>query len=61
MARGCTKTRRCRFWARAGMARACAKAWSSPLANGKYRQAGARVLDDKWTAVTEDGSYSAHF
>jgi methionyl aminopeptidase len=21
----------------------------------------ARVLDDKWTAVTEDGSYSAHF
>ncbi|MGH9565094.1 MAG: type I methionyl aminopeptidase [Candidatus Angelobacter sp.] len=24
-------------------------------------RAGARVLDDKWTAVTEDGSYSAHF
>jgi methionyl aminopeptidase len=24
-------------------------------------QPGARVLDDKWTAVTEDGSYSAHF
>jgi methionyl aminopeptidase len=23
--------------------------------------AGARVLDDKWTAVTEDGSFSAHF
>ncbi len=22
---------------------------------------GARVLEDKWTAVTEDGSYSAHF
>jgi methionyl aminopeptidase len=22
---------------------------------------GVRVLDDKWTAVTEDGSYSAHF
>src|SRR6201999_108226 len=22
---------------------------------------GARVLDDKWTAVTEDGSLSAHF
>jgi len=22
---------------------------------------GARVLDDKWTADTEDGSYSAHF
>ncbi|MBV8206486.1 MAG: type I methionyl aminopeptidase [Acidobacteria bacterium] len=22
---------------------------------------GARVLPDKWTAVTEDGSYSAHF
>jgi methionyl aminopeptidase len=22
---------------------------------------GARVLDDKWTAVTTDGSYSAHF
>ncbi len=22
---------------------------------------GARVLDDKWTAVTVDGSYSAHF
>ena len=24
-------------------------------------QPGARVLDDKWTAVTKDGSYSAHF
>jgi methionyl aminopeptidase len=24
-------------------------------------KAGARVLEDKWTAVTEDGSYSAHF
>src|SRR3954468_9411086 len=23
--------------------------------------AGARVLEDRWTAVTEDGSYSAHF
>lgn len=22
---------------------------------------GARLLDDKWTAVTEDGSFSAHF
>jgi len=22
---------------------------------------GTRVLDDKWTAVTADGSYSAHF
>jgi methionyl aminopeptidase len=22
---------------------------------------GARVLQDKWTAVTEDGSFSAHF
>ena len=22
---------------------------------------GAKVLEDKWTAVTEDGSYSAHF
>jgi methionyl aminopeptidase len=24
-------------------------------------KAGARVLEDKWTAVTEDGSFSAHF
>ena len=24
-------------------------------------RAGVRVLEDKWTAVTEDGSYSAHF
>lgn len=24
-------------------------------------QAAARVLNDKWTAVTQDGSYSAHF
>jgi methionyl aminopeptidase len=24
-------------------------------------KAGTRVLDDKWTAVTVDGSYSAHF
>jgi len=22
---------------------------------------GARLLNDNWTAVTEDGSYSAHF
>jgi methionyl aminopeptidase len=30
-----------------------------PMVNvGKY---GARVLDDNWTEVTEDGSYSAHF
>jgi methionyl aminopeptidase len=24
-------------------------------------KSGARLLDDRWTAVTEDGSYSAHF
>lgn len=24
-------------------------------------QAGMRILDNEWTAVTEDGSYSAHF
>jgi methionyl aminopeptidase len=24
-------------------------------------QPGARILDDEWTAVTQDGSYSAHF
>jgi len=24
-------------------------------------KSGARLLEDKWTAVTEDGSYSAHF
>ena len=24
-------------------------------------KAGVKVLEDKWTAVTEDGSYSAHF
>jgi methionyl aminopeptidase len=30
-----------------------------PMVNvGKY---GARVLDDNWTEVTEDGSFSAHF
>jgi methionyl aminopeptidase len=30
-----------------------------PMVNaGKH---GVRVLDDNWTAVTEDGSYSAHF
>jgi methionyl aminopeptidase len=30
-----------------------------PMVNvGKY---GAKVLDDSWTEVTEDGSYSAHF
>jgi len=22
---------------------------------------GTRILEDKWTAVTEDGGYSAHF
>lgn len=30
-----------------------------PMVN--YGKPGARVLDDKWTAVTEDGSFSAHF
>jgi len=25
------------------------------------RVADARLLEDKWTAVTEDGSFSAHF
>ena len=30
-----------------------------PMVNAGHP--GARVLDDKWTAVTEDGSYSAHF
>src|SRR5438874_10219070 len=27
----------------------------------KSGKPGTRVLDDKWTAVTADGSYSAHF
>jgi methionyl aminopeptidase len=30
-----------------------------PMVN--YGKPGTRVLDDKWTAVTEDGSCSAHF
>jgi methionyl aminopeptidase len=30
-----------------------------PMVN--YGKPGSRVLDDKWTAVTEDGSFSAHF
>jgi methionyl aminopeptidase len=30
-----------------------------PMVN--FGKPGVRVLDDKWTAVTEDGSYSAHF
>ncbi len=30
-----------------------------PMVNAGHP--GARVLDDKWTAVTEDGSFSAHF
>jgi methionyl aminopeptidase len=30
-----------------------------PMVN--FGQPGSRVLDDKWTAVTADGSYSAHF
>ena len=30
-----------------------------PMVN--YGKPGARVLDDKWTAVTVDGSFSAHF
>ena len=28
---------------------------------GDWVEPGTRVLDDKWTAVTADGSYSAHF
>jgi methionyl aminopeptidase len=30
-----------------------------PMVN--FGRPGTRVLDDKWTAVTADGSYSAHF
>jgi methionyl aminopeptidase len=30
-----------------------------PMVN--YGKPGTRVLDNKWTAVTEDGSFSAHF
>lgn len=30
-----------------------------PMVN--FGKPGVRVLEDKWTAVTEDGSYSAHF
>ncbi|MBZ5573003.1 MAG: type I methionyl aminopeptidase [Acidobacteriia bacterium] len=30
-----------------------------PMVN--FGRPGARVLEDKWTAVTTDGSYSAHF
>ncbi len=30
-------------------------------ADGEYGRPETRLLDDKWTAVTEDGSYSAHF
>jgi len=30
-----------------------------PMVN--FGKPGTRVLDDKWTAVTADGSYSAHF
>ncbi|MEP6643632.1 MAG: type I methionyl aminopeptidase [Acidobacteriaceae bacterium] len=30
-----------------------------PMVN--FGKPGTRVLDDKWTAVTEDGSFSAHF
>ena len=28
---------------------------------GSVTKAGSRVRSDKWTAVTEDGKYSAHF
>ena len=34
---------------------------SGHRADGEFGQPGTRVLDDKWTAVTADGSYSAHF
>ena len=30
-----------------------------PMVN--FGKPGTRLLNDKWTAVTEDGSYSAHF
>jgi methionyl aminopeptidase len=30
-----------------------------PMVN--FGKPGTRLLSDKWTAVTEDGSYSAHF
>jgi methionyl aminopeptidase len=30
-----------------------------PMVN--FGKPGTRLLSDKWTAVTEDGSHSAHF
>ncbi len=60
--RSCTKSRRFRITERAvteprlreGMVLAI-----EPMVN--FGKPGTRVLDDKWTAVTADGSCSAHF
>ena len=62
LVRGCTKSRGCRTYGarrhgaklREGMVIAI-----EPMVNpGKPE---TRVLGDKWTAVTVDGSFSAHF
>ena len=56
------KIRRCRISAHAGMEHRLREGMViaiEPMVN--IGKPGARVLDDKWTAVTEDGSYSAHF
>ena len=61
-ARSCTRSRRFRITEHAdtdprlreGMVLAI-----EPMVNAGKPE--ARVLSDKWTAVTEDGSYSAHF
>jgi len=60
--RSCTKSRRFRItWISGTRIRACARYGARHRADGECRQAEAKVLKDKWTAVAKDGSYSAHF
>ena len=58
----CTRTRRCPTTGRpAGASGWCPGMVPGHRADGQRGRAEVKVLDDGWTAVTVDGSLSAHF
>ena len=61
LAGSCMKNRRCRIMgSRAGTPLAGGNGLGDRT-DGQYGRRSRRVLEDRWTAVTVDGSLSAHF
>ena len=59
--RKCMRSPTCSITANRAAARACEGHGLRDRAHGEYRRPDVRVLDDDWTAVTADGTKSAHF